>query len=547
MFSRDCRYLTYPAYPRFRDSPSTWRFSLLRRPQRVARNITSILLEAGVVTQEQIELGLVRQRETGLRIGETLVQSGAVTEEDVGWALSRQLGLTLVDIEPGMLDLELVRAFRESVLRRSDALPLLREGTVVSFAVADPTDHEVIDHLEEACGGPVDLCVGTPTAIRRALDAVFRSGPNAAHAIPGAVIPGAPSSDPSEGAIKVVWERSGATFLAFHVASAHKLGMHEVHFEPRDGQLHVSYRANERLEPVATEPLSVLEALLSRLDSLGGPALVDSVHARGAISCPLPAGDLPVDVSLLATAFGPSVTLCLRPVATTVPTLEDLGIAPVDAASLRGALASRAGLVLVCGPPGAGGSTTLASLLEAVPSGGLRAIAFEPYPVAPLGHAVRVHGGVESARALWQDVTTGQRADVVVLDDVLTGGHVAQALAAAGSRRLLLVRTDWCDTFALLDHLAASREGRSVLAGRLIAVLQQRQVIGDSHLFEVLLPSDALRAALAAGADRAHLADLVAQSGFQTLADQARRRVANGTLGELEAARALTQEPRIGL
>ena len=241
------------------------------------------------------------------------------------------------------------------------------------------------------------------------------------------------------------------------------------------------------------------------------------------------------------------MTLCLRPIATTVPALEDLGIGPVDAASLRGALASRAGVVLVCGPPGAGGSTTLASLFEAVPCDGQRAIAFEAHPAAPLGHAVRVHGSAESARALWQDVTTGQRADVVVLDDVLNGPHVSEAFAAAGSRRLLLVRTDWCDTFALLEYLAHAREGRTILARRLIAVLQQRRVSGGPHLFEVLLPSDALRDAIAAGDDRARLAELAAQSGFQTLTDHARRRVASGTLGESEAARALTEEPRLGL
>ena len=63
-----------------------------------SRTIASILIEAGVVTPDQVEAGLVRQRSTGLRIGETLVELGAATEEDIGWALARQLGLPFVDL-----------------------------------------------------------------------------------------------------------------------------------------------------------------------------------------------------------------------------------------------------------------------------------------------------------------------------------------------------------------------------------------------------------------------------------------------------------------
>ena len=61
-----------------------------------ARSLTSILLEANVVKPEQVDAGLVRQRSTGLRIGETLVEMGVATEEDIGWALARQLNLPFV-------------------------------------------------------------------------------------------------------------------------------------------------------------------------------------------------------------------------------------------------------------------------------------------------------------------------------------------------------------------------------------------------------------------------------------------------------------------
>jgi len=516
-------------------SPPDGRQFLNRRPQRTGRNITAILLEAGVVTDEQVEQGVLRQRETGLRIGETLVESGAVTEEDVGWALSRQLGLTLVDIDPTSLDADLIHSFKESLLRRSDAVPLLREDDGVSFAVADPTDHEMLDRLEEAAGGPIGLCVGTPTAIRRALDVMFGNAA-AAHAGPAGHAGTAP-----EGRYDVVWERSGATFVAFHLASALKMGAGELHFAAQDGQLFVSYRKDEKLLPIATEPAQVLEALIARLESLGGPVLGDRLHAFGAVQCPLPTGDVLVEISLLKALDGVHVALRPRPMALQVPGLEALGFEATEAAELRGLVSNRAGLVLVCGPRGAGCSSALAALLAAAEPADARVIAFEPAAIVPLPGASRVHVAPEAARAQWQEIVTGQAADIVILDGLVDGPAVQAVLSPAASRRLVLVRSDWMDSFALLEHLMGQPQGRSILVSRLLAVVQMRRVSeGVSPLVETLFLGPSLREAIVSGAARGRLVEVANATGFKSLAERARARVAKGTLPERDAQRALS-------
>ena len=98
--------------------------------------LTDILLEAGVVTAEQIDTALEHQRTAGVRVGEALVELGAASEADIGWALARQLGFTYLDLTPGALDPELVRSFPEGLLRRLLAVPLLRADNVLSVALA---------------------------------------------------------------------------------------------------------------------------------------------------------------------------------------------------------------------------------------------------------------------------------------------------------------------------------------------------------------------------------------------------------------------------
>jgi type II secretory ATPase GspE/PulE/Tfp pilus assembly ATPase PilB-like protein len=122
---------------------------------------------------------------------------------------------------------------------------------------------------------------------------------------------------------------------------------------------------------------------------------------------------------------------------------------------------------------------------------------------------------------------------------VLVGPAIAGVLDGAASQRLILVRTDWCDSGALLDHLLALPGARATLSRRLLAVLQVRRAQSEPpFLVETLLLSEPLRAALEEGADAAHLLALAAAGGFRTLAQRGAERVTAGTLSEAGLRRA---------
>jgi len=209
-----------------------------------------------------------------------------------------------------------------------------------------------------------------------------------------------------------------------------------------------------------------------------------------------------------------------------------------------------AGLVLLSGPPGSGCSTTLASLLAAVSHEARRSVAFERATGTPLPSATRLVLAPEEARRCWSEVVVGQNADVVALDDVLTGEDVAGALAGNVSGRLLLATTDWSDTFALIDFLAARPGGAQILADRLRLVIQQRLArfepgpgAEEPHtapLFEVLVVSDAFRDALRARVPTAELRAVALADGHRHLGPQLQALVAAGRLAAAEAARILS-------
>jgi len=512
--------------------------------------ITDILLEAGVVSATQVDAALEHQLGSGIRVGEALVILGAATEHDIGWALARQLGYTFVDLVPESLDPELVRSFPEATLRRVQAVPFVRSENALTVAFGDPTDRDGVAELERLAGEPIVPTVAAPSAIAHALDrlrgarqepARHAGGPALAHAAPRG---------------SVSREGSGAALLDGHVRRALLADAGEIHFLPAGDDMRVFHRVGRRLVYAGSGPASITYLLLARLEALGGPAYDgEQTHARGRAVCPLAEQEVLLDVSLLRSEDGLAITLGLRESGAAVPALEDLGIDPVDLACVRGVLDLPAGLALVSGPSRAGCSTTLASLLAAVPMESRRSIAFERATGAPLPSPTRLSLPADEVRRSWTEIVVGQAADVVAVDDVFTAEHVAGVLATDASGRLLLATTDWSESFALIDFLASRPGGAQILGDRLRLVIQQRMACFEEGaegpageagagpharlrpVFEVLSVTEPMREALRAGAPIARLRELAVADQHRSLADHVRALVDAGRLSAAEASR----------
>jgi Tfp pilus assembly pilus retraction ATPase PilT len=208
---------------------------------------------------------------------------------------------------------------------------------------------------------------------------------------------------------------------------------------------------------------------------------------------------------------------------------------------------------LVTGPARSGCSSTLACLASLAESDERRIIAFEARPGSPLPADTRVPLDADGARSAWEQIVTAQNADVVVLSDVLLGETVCGALSNTGSGRLLLVSTDWTDTFSLLEYLMSRPHLRPALASRLRVVVQQRLThlippagakgpasARPRALFEVLHVSEPMRRLMLNGDPAAELRAMAEADGWRPLAGAVRLLQDAGEIGSSEAARLLT-------
>ncbi len=426
------------------------------------RTLTSILVECGIVTDEQVAQGLARQRETGLLIGETLVELGFTTEENIGWALSRQLGFPYADVHPSSVDAAMVKRFPESLLRRIQAVPLFGTEEETTFAMADPTDVDAVAELKAAAGIPVSLVIGGPGSIRRVLDAVF--GP------PDAGSPHAAS--PPTSRRDIVWDRAGTNFLAYHLHAAVRARASEIHFIPAGADLTVAYRTDAGLEAQTPEQPETSLYLRARLGVLGIPDVDDGRGASwGSTVVELGPDRIAVSACHSRTDAGVATVLRLGHAPTEAPDLSLLGLSPLGEAEIREFIDGPEGLIVVTGPPRAGGSLVLASLSALAARSDRRILVFEtahlmPYPAG----AIRIPADGHEV-ADWERLAVTLGADVVALDGVLAGQRVESLLGGASVGRLVFARTDWLDSGSLLAFLTRTRGGRAVLRDRPFALI----------------------------------------------------------------------------
>ncbi len=447
----------------------------MTRPKSPTRTLTSILVEAGIVTESQVEQALARQRETGCMIGETIVELGFTSEENIGWALSKQLGIPYVDVRPDAIDPEQVRRFPEQTLRRVQAVPLFGSRSELTVAMADPTDQDAIHELKQIVGGALSLVIGSPGSLRRAVDSVY--GPSRRAPANAKTESSAPSSDGGAelGPRDVVWDRAGTNFLLFHLHSARKKNASEVHFTPMDGVLAIHYRTDAGLEAQGPERPEAALYLRARLGVLGIFDLegTSDMVSRGSIEVEVGPDRMILNVSHCRSSAGVTTVIRISPRTATVPELNALGVSPIAEAEIRDMLDGPEGIVIVHGPPRAGGSLVLASLAELAKRPERRMIAIEPWGSTLYPEQVTrvVYGKREDALSSWGEIVVGQGADVVILDDFLLGESIADALSSAAVGRLVFVRTDWLDGKSLLQFLAKTHNGRAVFADRPFALL----------------------------------------------------------------------------
>ncbi len=137
------------------------------------RRLGEILVDVGVLSDEQLRAALRLQRTLRRPIGALLIEQGLVGEVGLVQAIAMQLGLPVVDLDATPLAPDALAKVGMELARKHDLVGFAMDGRNLSVALGDPTDTALRDALQVQLGVALRVHVASPSAIERALDRAY--------------------------------------------------------------------------------------------------------------------------------------------------------------------------------------------------------------------------------------------------------------------------------------------------------------------------------------------------------------------------------------
>ncbi len=133
-----------------------------------------MLVAAKIVTEAQVQEALARQKGTGKRLGEVLVELGYVTELQVTQSVSNQLSIPWVNLYHVDFSRELLELVPAALAESLVLVPVYvrevrKQGRTLFCAMQDPLNLDALQRVADASGLPVKPMVAAPTDIRNAI------------------------------------------------------------------------------------------------------------------------------------------------------------------------------------------------------------------------------------------------------------------------------------------------------------------------------------------------------------------------------------------
>lgn len=344
---------------------------------RSRKKLGEILVAQGVIDANQVNEGLKKAQQDGIRIGEALAELGLCSDHQVLKALAVQHGIKYVDLTnekiANLIDKD---AIDKSVMKKHLVLGMGKSGGKMRVAIHDPNDLQVLDNLRFVLNCDIEPLLATKAQLKEII-----TGDAAAPAA------GAPkeslvtdsidrsidrSVDRSmDRSIDVSSEDSPIVKLVNRVLDeAVRMRTSDIHIEPMADRVRLRYRVDGVCSERDNLPKRMQNAVLSRLKLMAGMNISEKrVPQDGRIKIHVDLGDpdpTPIDfrVSACPAYHGESVVLrILRPDAVRIG-LENLGFEPENLEVFNKIIKRPNGIFLVTGPTGSGKTTTLYSALD---------------------------------------------------------------------------------------------------------------------------------------------------------------------------------------
>ncbi|MBN1320145.1 MAG: Flp pilus assembly complex ATPase component TadA [Thermoleophilia bacterium] len=325
-----------------------------------------VLVEMGVLTQEQVDMAIAEQRETHERIGDIALSKGWVTKAKLMEALGTRLGVKYLDLAVTRVDPVTADLISEKDARRYAAIPVsFVDDHTLLVAMADPSNIVAIDDLRILTGFDIEPAIATVDDINTMLGNM-RKQTDLSEDLDARSVSDDETTPVELRDIREQVDAAPVVKLVNGVMSrAADEGASDIHFEPQAKDLLIRFRHDGVLHEIMTIPKRLQAGVISRLKIMADLDIAERrIPQDGRIG--LVVGGRPIDmrVATLPTVYGEKVVIRLLDRSNVMLKLEDLGFSEFALSRYTRSFSKPYGAILVTGPTGSGKSTTLYGTLN---------------------------------------------------------------------------------------------------------------------------------------------------------------------------------------
>ncbi len=329
------------------------------------------LVEAGLITPDQLRQALRIQKDSGCSLGQALIRLKLVPEVDLVQATSRAYNIPAVDLATYPIEDDAVLSISGEVATRHCALPLARRGRKLVVALSTPHNLVAMQDISFITGLEVEPVLAPETGIRELIDRKYDTvqlGTDTLLMDAGDDIDvdsieqqsDEPESvDASEANEAPIVRLVNQIFLA-----AVRRGASDIHLEPYEKRFRVRFRIDGQLSEVMSPPGRLRGAIVSRLKIMASLDISERrVPQDGRIKIKVGKKSIDVRIATLPTVYGEKLVMRLLDRTNLTVDLTRAGFQQSALDTLMHGLRQPYGMVLVTGPTGSGKTTTLYSAL----------------------------------------------------------------------------------------------------------------------------------------------------------------------------------------
>jgi len=548
-----------------------------------------LLIDIGLITQNQLEIALAAQKESKKRLGEALIDEGFITETQLIEALEMQLGIEFVDLGNFVIDSSMSHTVPKSIAKKYGVVPVRKDRDNLYLAMSDPLNFKAIEEARAATRLRIVPMISTAEGIDRAIQTLYGSEGVSRAIEEMKRTARVPSLDEATSGSTAVDDDSQSAPTVRLVNSIIERAVIErasdIHLEPHEDELLVRMRVDGLMRDILNVPKNLQSAVISRLKVMGSMDISEKrIPQDGRANITIKQKDIDLRMSTLPTMFGEKLLIRLLDKDAQFLDKDSIGLGGHDAEWYDDLLRSKSGVVLIAGPTGSGKSSTMQTMIRQLNTREVNLITLED----PVEYQIKGVNQVQINDKVGMTFASGLRAilrqdpDIIAVGEIRDGETADIAMRAAITGHMVLSTIHTSDAVAAIDRLIDIGVEPYLIAGAVRGIMSQRLVrricphcreeyipdaeeleqlglhgrrgtvfyrgkgcpmcfhtgyYGRTGVFEVMKITPALRRAILDRSSREKIRELALSSGFVPLEVNALRLVFEGVTTVEEALR----------